>query len=312
MSESTSSKLTLSDISEKLLEKRIPVELLDEIYLYLDYSTLCTLNLTNEQWHSAYKRFIILPYDDIEDYHRLFLWWLKKTRKPFEIIDKDNSIPNAYEIEDHEYKILVAPTHISKFYFPYDNKVIHIIGNITVNDNLPFQVYKNLTDINKIALRYTYELTDENREELKMEIKTTHTIMLQDVDNLTFIKCYVEMYIAYFHINNMRIKVITLLIRGLPTVTELYNGLTRISYEYSKISKIFPFQCAEYCNFVYEKWSNICMHLYVPSMTTMDYNPDIKCGEDSIVLPDDLMFVQLRDILHKEITDRTLMFSSYW
>jgi len=107
-------KLTLSDISEKLIEKRIPPELLDNIYLHLDYSTLCTLNLTNKQWHSAYKRFVILPYNDKEDYHKLFLWWTNKTRKPFKVICKDI---NIYELEDHNYPIIVDNNFIKKYMF---------------------------------------------------------------------------------------------------------------------------------------------------------------------------------------------------
>jgi len=282
-------KLTLSDISEKLIEEGIPPELLDNIYIHLDYSTLSELYLNNEQWHSAYKRFIILPYDETEDYHRLFLWWTNKTRKPFEIKSLHKDEHNFYScyLKDHEGMIRVYDHTLYFIKLVYTTPLKEsqkiVIEPLTITDDFPFQVYKHVTNINKGTVKYDYELTDENRKELKIETKTTHYIVIQHNE-----QCKVEIYISYFYVNNMRIKVIR---------TLLYDF--NIHENRRMIGEIFPYQLGD--NYILP--SNIDKYsmasFYVPSMTTMDYESDNQ------------IFIQLRKILHKEITDRTLMFGNF-
>jgi len=304
-------KLTLSDISEKLLSKRIPPEILDEIYLYLDYSTLSELNLTNEQWHSVCKKYFIVPFDNTKNYHNLFLWWFEKTKKPFKIIDTYNYY--EYHLEEHSdniyiegYMLISYVRKINREQIKQNNRkknwsvnpVSYVLTIISIPCYFPFQAYKNVSDIHKGAIKYEHESTDEIREELKVETKTTHYILLKD--NNILIKC--EVYISYFHINYMRIKVIRTLVYNLP-----------LDRDIRLVSNIFPYQLGE----EYILPSNInnqsTVAFYVPSMTTMDYYPELKYIEaGSVVHQNNSMFVQLRDILHKEITDRTLMFGQRW
>jgi len=323
LSETTSNKLTLSDISEKLIEEGIPPELLDNIYIHLDYSTLCNLNLTNEQWHSACKRFFIVPYDDKEDYHRLFLWWTNKTRKPFKIIkiskDPRYIYDYKYKLENHDYLIFIEGCRLV-YYIEEINeeRLKNIYKNvwdksvilktrkiIKITDDLPFHAYKYLTDVHKGAIKYEYKLTDKNIEELKIEIKTTHFITL--LNTTTYENHKVEVYISYFYINNMRIKVIRTLVYNLPLDNTGY-----IDYRYMLVGNIFPYQLGEGYVLPSDINNRLVTAFYVPSMTTMSYNPELEYVNDHLVVhQNNPMFVQLRDILHKEITDRTLICGNY-